>query len=322
MNSVEQLASGQKDAVERAIERALHSDIPLARQIAAHSNRGGKRIRPALVLYCHALCGGEHRNIADIAAAVELMHAATLLHDDVLDESTLRRGHATVHKHWGNRAAILGGDFLFSRSVQLIAKYCGMPGVICALDTAIELSEGEFIQIMTRKNASITRKDALRIASAKTASLFSAACFLGACAAKTPQTLREKLTLYGRKLGMAFQIIDDILDYRSDSGKLGKNLGGDMRQGRMTLPVILARRHANKTERDFLTRVFQENEIRASDFECLVELIENRQGFAKARLCAENYALEAQNALCVFDHHHSAYAALLRLSRHAVDRQT
>ncbi|MDO5692235.1 MAG: polyprenyl synthetase family protein [Pseudomonadota bacterium] len=227
--------------VDAAIVRRLASEVPLVGQVARYIvSAGGKRLRPVLlVLTCQAL-GRPHPQRHNLAAVVEFIHTATLLHDDVVDESTLRRGRATANEVFGNPASVLVGDFLYSRAFQMMVESGNMRIMQVLADATNVIAEGEVLQLMNMHDASLDEAGYLRVIRSKTAKLFEASCRLAAILADSPPELEEACAEYGQSLGTAFQVIDDVLDYDGDATEMGKNLGDDLREGKATLPLILA----------------------------------------------------------------------------------
>ena len=227
--------------VDRVIGQRLTSTVPLVGQISQYIiAAGGKRLRPALLLMvCGALSyQGLHRHT--LAAVVELIHTATLLHDDVVDASTLRRGRATANETFGNPASVLVGDFLHTRSFQMMVETGSMRVMEILSEATNIIAEGEVLQLMNMHDASLTETDYLKVIRSKTAKLFEASARLGAVLAGSPTHIEEACATYGQALGTAFQIIDDVLDYDGNAAEMGKNLGDDLREGKATLPLIAA----------------------------------------------------------------------------------
>ena len=230
------------DLLDRKLRTSLESDVALVRSIAEYIvSGGGKRLRPLLVFISAQALGADPKCslVVDLAATVELIHTATLLHDDVVDESALRRGRATANAEFGNAASVLVGDFLYSRAFQVMVG-TGQMRVLALLSEATNrIAEGEVMQLMALGNLGLTEADYMRVIEAKTAKLFEAAGALGAIAAGAPAATERALAEYARRLGVAFQIADDVLDYRGDVGTLGKSLGDDLAEGKLTLPIII-----------------------------------------------------------------------------------
>ena len=227
--------------VDGVLRASLDSDVALIRQIAEYIiGGGGKRLRPALVLLAARACGYQGREHYTLAAVVEMIHTATLLHDDVVDESDLRRGHATANATFGNAASVLVGDFLYSRAFQLMVNDGSMRVLEILSQATNVIAEGEVLQLMHSRNPDLTETDYLTVIQRKTAKLFEAAAQLGAVLGKAPLERERGLARYGMHLGTAFQLVDDVLDYSGDLTAIGKNLGDDLAEGKMTLPLIRA----------------------------------------------------------------------------------
>ena len=232
--------------MDAVIEQRLASDVPLVGQISRYIvAAGGKRLRPALLLLmCGALnCRSEQR--LNLAAVVEFIHTATLLHDDVVDESTLRRGRPTANEAFGNPASVLVGDFLYSRAFQMMVDAESMRVMQVLADATNVIAEGEVLQLMNMHDASLDEEGYLRVIRSKTAKLFEASARLGAILAGQSPVIEEACATYGQALGTAFQVIDDVLDYDGNTAEMGKNLGDDLREGKATLPLILAIQRGN-----------------------------------------------------------------------------
>lgn len=235
------LAATDMAAVDQLIRARLASDVVLVNQVAEHIiGSGGKRLRPLVHLLAARASGYTGADHIQLAAVIEFIHTSTLLHDDVVDDSHLRRGRRTAHEVWGNAASVLVGDFLYSRSFQMMVEVDSMAVMRILADTTNRIAEGEVLQLLNIGNPDTTEDAYLDVIERKTAVLFSAATRLGAVLAGLPQAQAEALARYGLELGLAFQIADDVLDYESDAATLGKNIGEDLAEGKPTLPLILA----------------------------------------------------------------------------------
>ncbi len=236
-------------AVDHTIRQQLHSHVVLIDQLAAYIiNSGGKRLRPALVVLAARACDYRGNKHIDAAAIIEFIHTATLLHDDVVDDSELRRGRQTAHVIWGNEASVLVGDFLYSRSFQMMVDIDSMRVMKILADTTNTIAEGEVMQLLNCHDPDTTEERYMDVIYCKTAKLFEAAAQLGAVLAGRPEPEERALAGYGRRLGIAFQLIDDMLDYSASNEELGKNIGDDLAEGKPTLPLIYAIRHGNAEE--------------------------------------------------------------------------
>jgi octaprenyl-diphosphate synthase len=247
------------EAVNAVIRRQLHSDVPLVNQIAEYIiSAGGKRIRPALVLLianAHGYRGTDHH---ELAAVVEFIHTATLLHDDVVDESSLRRGRETANALFGNAASVLVGDFVYSRAFQMMVAVGDMRVMQILADATNVIAEGEVLQLLNMHDPDVTEERYLQVIRSKTAKLFEAAAQLGALVAGAPESGIKAAADYGRSLGTAFQLIDDVLDYSGNASDIGKNVGDDLREGKPTLPLIYLMQHGEPSQRE-LVRACIEN---------------------------------------------------------------
>jgi octaprenyl-diphosphate synthase len=251
LSALRALVTSDLERVNRVILEQSKSDTSLISDVAAHIiAAGGKRLRPCLTIASAKLCGYAGERHIRLAACVEFIHTATLLHDDVVDESALRRGEQTANAVFGNQSSVLVGDFLFSRSFQLMVADGSLDVLKILADASATISEGEVQQLMVSHDLGITREQYEQVISAKTAALFAAACEIGAIVSEQPQQ-REPLRRYGHALGMAFQMADDALDYASSEAELGKTIGDDFREGKVTMPVMLAYQRGSPSERAF-----------------------------------------------------------------------
>ena len=315
---IQTLAAPDMDAVDALIRRRLSSDVVLINQIADHIiSAGGKRLRPMLVMLAgHAVgqAGPEHHQLA---AIIEFIHTSTLLHDDVVDESSLRRGRSTANALWGNAPSVLVGDFLYSRSFQLMVELDRMPVMRILADTTNRIAEGEVLQLLHVHNPDTDEAAYLRVIERKTAVLFAAATRLGAMLAGADEATAQRLHDYGLNLGYAFQIADDVLDYASDAETLGKNLGDDLAEGKATLPLIHAIRHADPATAGRLRAAIETGDNAA--LPAVIEAIHATGGLDYSRRRALDYAQRAGTALDGLAD--NDYVAALRgLSAYAVSR--
>ena len=298
------LIAGDMQQVDRVIAQRLASGVPLVGQVSHYIiAAGGKRLRPALLLLlCGALgCAREER--FELAAVVEFIHTATLLHDDVVDESSLRRGHDTANAIWGNQPSVLVGDFLFTRAFQLMVED-GSLEVLAVLSNASALiAEGEVAQLITSNDTSTTEQAYLDVIRGKTAQLFAAAARVGAIVAERPKAEADALESYGMNLGIAFQLVDDALDYAARQAELGKTVGDDFREGKITLPVILAFMRGSEEERRFWRRTLEEGQQDETDLAEAVRLIEKHGTIADTLARARHYGAIARDALGLFPDH-------------------
>ncbi|HUP92008.1 MAG TPA: polyprenyl synthetase family protein [Solimonas sp.] len=279
-------------AVDRLIVARLSSEVALINDIGGYIvAAGGKRLRPALVLLSARALGCGSPEPVLLAATIEFIHTATLLHDDVVDESGLRRGRKTANAVWGNAGAVLSGDFLYSRSFQMMVEAGRMDVMRLLADTTNAIAEGEVLQLLNCGDPDVSEERYLRVIELKTARLFEAACRLGAIAADQPKDVQDRMGRYGHCLGMAFQLVDDLLDYIADPAVSGKNLGTDLAEGKPTLPLIHAMRHAPADQAGLIR-----DAIRHGRVERLGEVlsaVHATGAIAYARALAERYSAEA-----------------------------
>jgi len=294
--SVRALAAADMAAVDALIRKRLTSDVALVHAVGEHIvGGGGKRLRPMLhVLAARAAgyAGGEH---VQLAAIVEFIHTATLLHDDVVDGSDLRRGRKTANALWGNAASVLVGDFLYSRAFQLMVELDRMRVMGILADTTNAIAEGEVLQLLNLGNPDIDEAAYLRVIERKTAVLFAAATQLGAVLADLSEKQERALREYGMQLGFAFQIADDLLDYVSDAQTLGKNIGDDLAEGKPTLPLIYAIERATPAQAETLRHALSSE--RLSSLDAIVQAIRESGAVARVRERAQNHADAARAAL-------------------------
>lgn len=289
-------------AVNRVIVAHMQSEVALIPQLAAHIvAAGGKRIRPLLTLACARLCGYERgmRHV-DLAACVEFIHTATLLHDDVVDESVLRRGAASANAVFGNQASVLVGDFLFSRAFQLMTADGSLTVLRILSDASATIAEGEVLQLVTQNDLSTTEARYLDVIRGKTAALFAAACEVGAVVAGRSEAEQAMLAEYGRCIGTAFQLVDDALDYAADEQRLGKTVGDDFREGKITLPVLVAYHAGSAEEQAFWRRTLEDTDQAEGDLEHALTLLSACGAIGATITRAEEFAARAKAALAGF----------------------
>ena len=284
--------------VNRVIGEQVKSDVPLISAVASHLiAAGGKRLRPSLTLASAALCDYQGDRHVHLAACVEFIHTATLLHDDVVDESALRRGEATANAVWGNKSSVLVGDFILSRAFQLMVADGSLDVLKVLSDAAAIIAAGEVQQLMASHDLSITQATYESIIGAKTAALFAAACDIGAIVANTPQW-RSALRDYGYALGMTFQLVDDVLDYAADEKTLGKAIGDDFRDGKITMPILVAYSRATADEKLFWERTLAAgSSLQASDLTMAISLLKQHDALEATFRRAETYCASAITAL-------------------------
>jgi octaprenyl-diphosphate synthase len=288
-------------ACNRAIVARMDSPVSLIPQLAAHIvAAGGKRLRPVLTLACARMCGYAGERHVQLAACVEFIHTATLLHDDVVDESVLRRGLASANAIFGNKASVLVGDFLFARAFQLMVEDGSLEVLAILSRAAATIAEGEVLQLSTQNDLSTSVEQYLDVIGGKTAALFAAACKVGGVVAERPAAEVAALAEYGTAIGMAFQLVDDALDYAADQVKLGKTVGDDFREGKITLPVLAAFHAGTPGERAFWSRTIEQSEQTDADLEEALVLMERRGAIQATFARARRFADLAQRALAPF----------------------
>ncbi len=284
--------------VNTLIVENMHSDVKLIPKLAEYLiAAGGKRIRPLLTLAATSICAGPMEKSYHLAAAVEFIHTATLLHDDVVDESHERRGKKTANLVFGNQASVLVGDFLFSKSFQMMVQTGSLDVLRILSNAAAIIAQGEVLQLITTNNIETSMDEYLKVIESKTAALFSAACEVGAVISGKDQHTAKALHDYGMNLGIAFQMIDDALDYSANQQKLGKELGDDFKEGKMTAPVIFAIAEANEEERTFWKRTLGYKNQTDTDFDRALTLITKHQTLDKTINQARHFAARAIESL-------------------------
>lgn len=285
-------------AVNAEILRRMQSPVALIPQLASYLiAAGGKRIRPLLTLACTQIYGGDMTRAHGLSTSVEFIHTATLLHDDVVDESIERRGQKAANLIFGNQASVLVGDFLFARAFQLMTDD-GSLDVLRILSTASAIiTEGEVLQLTTAGNLSTTQEEYIDVIKAKTAALFAAACEVGPIIADADKSDAEAMADFGMNLGIAFQIADDALDYNAAREKLGKTVGDDFREGKMTLPIILALENADEDEQAFWSRTIEKKDQKDGDLATAQAILAKHNAVERTLQTAHEYATHAQLAL-------------------------
>ncbi|HWA30977.1 MAG TPA: polyprenyl synthetase family protein [Rhizomicrobium sp.] len=292
------LVAQDMTATDRAIHERLGSAVALIPELATHLiDSGGKRLRPLLTLAAARMCGYAGDKHVRLAAAVEFIHTATLLHDDVVDASELRRGKLAANLVWGNKPTILVGDFLFSRAFQLMVETGKMDVLDVLAGASAVISEGEVLQLKSANNLKTTEEDYLRVIEAKTATLFSASAESGALLAGAPADQVAGLKAYGHNLGIAFQLVDDALDYSGRAAQMGKSVGDDFREAKVTLPVILAFSRADEEARRFWTRTIETGPQHEVDLKRAIAYVEDTGAIADTRDMARRYVEAACKAL-------------------------
>jgi len=295
------LVAGDMELVNQTILSRTGSEVTMIPEVANHLiSSGGKRLRPILTLAAAGLCGYRGEGHVKLAAAVEFMHTATLLHDDVVDESDLRRGKAAARVLWGNEASVLVGDFLLGQAFKMMVEVGSLPCLDVLSTAAAVIAEGEVMQLSAAKDTATTEDAYLAVIRAKTAALFAAACEVGPILAQRDKSEIAACRGYGANLGVAFQLIDDALDYGGSAAKLGKNVGDDFREGKITLPVVLSFRRGSAKDREFWRRTLEKGEIVDGDLEIALAMMKRHRALEDAIERARHYGAMARDALELF----------------------
>lgn len=298
LEQIQAIVAPDLQAVEKEMLTAMQSDVSLICDVSQHIIRGGKRIRPLLALLMSRLFGETSSPQIILASTIEFIHTATLLHDDVVDNSTMRRGIATANNVWGNEASVLVGDFLYSRAFQLLVDMNEHPLMLLLAKAINVMAEGEVLQLMSRHDSSTDEAIYFRIIHAKTAVLFQAACEMAATLAKTNTHNIQQAAQFGQHVGLAFQLTDDALDYSGDAQQLGKNIGDDLAEGKVTLPLIHALQHANEQEKQLITHIIATGEL--TQLDNIQAIIERHQSVAYTLSHAKHHQQQAIQALQLF----------------------
>lgn len=283
-------------AVNQLIIDQLHSDVGLVENIGHYLvEAGGKRLRPLLVLLTANALGYTGKDHLSLAAVIEFIHTATLLHDDVVDVSSLRRGRPTANAQWGNAPSVLVGDFLYSRAFQMMVKIGSMDVMAILSDTTNTIAEGEVQQLVNAKDPKVTEENYFQVIDKKTAILFAAACEVAAVASNATPAQRNAVNIYGRKVGVAFQLVDDALDYTSDAATLGKNVGDDLAEGKPTLPLIYAMRTGTAAQAELIATAIRNGD--ASQLPAILEIVQATGGMTYTLDCAKQQVQDALQQL-------------------------
>jgi octaprenyl-diphosphate synthase len=301
LDELQRLVAEDLHVVNALILKNMHSPVPLIPQLAGHLiAAGGKRLRPMLTLAAARMCsyrGGRHQALA---ACVEFIHTATLLHDDVVDESDLRRGKAAARMEWGNQASVLVGDFLLGQAFKMMVEVGSLRALEILSAAAAVIAEGEVMQLSAAKNTATTEDEYLAVIRAKTAELFAAACEVGPVIAGRPRAEQAACRSFGMNLGIAFQLVDDALDYGGKAARLGKNVGDDFREGKITLPVVLAFRRGSDGERTFWQRTLERGDMTEADLDHAIALMTKHRAIEDTVTRARHYGAIAKDALALF----------------------
>ena len=296
-----ELVADDMERVNKLVLSRTGSDVAMIPEVAQHLiSSGGKRLRPMLTIAAAQMCGYRGDGHIKLAASVEFMHTATLLHDDVVDESDMRRGRLAARMLWGNPASVLVGDFLLGQAFRMMVEVGSLDALDILSQAAAIIAEGEVMQLAAAKNTATTEDEYLAVIRAKTASLFSAACEVGPVVGGRNRSERAAFRSYGANLGLAFQLIDDALDYGGNSADLGKQVGDDFREGKITLPVVLAYRRGSDADREFWKRVLEQESIREGDLDRAVALMESQRAIEDTIERARHYGAVARDALAPF----------------------
>jgi len=301
MESALSLIETELRAVERQFRKDLESDVHLIRKVGEYVlSSGGKRIRPALLLLSAKLCGYEgHRHIA-IASVIEFIHTATLLHDDVVDNASLRRGLVSANRRWGNEASVLVGDYLFSKSFSIMVEDGDLDILRIISGATTRIAEGEVVQLASMSDLDLTEERYLEVVKSKTAVLLATACQAGAILGKAPRDRERALHDFGMDLGIAFQLVDDTLDYVSSEEQFGKTIGHDLREGKITLPLIHALRRCTPAEKRELSEIIRSETLEERDFLKVVSLVKAYDGIEFTMETARGYVGRGKSRLSAF----------------------
>ncbi len=302
LTTLTSLVRADLEACNRLIVERMQSPVALIPQLAAHIvAAGGKRLRPLLTLAAARLAGYRGERHVALAACVEFIHTATLLHDDVVDESALRRGQASANALFGNKPSVLVGDFLFARAFQVMVADGSLEVLRILAEASATIAEGEVLQLVIQNDTSSTEAQYLEVIEGKTAALFAAATEVGAVVAGCDAARQAALRAYGHNLGVAFQLVDDALDYSAEQERLGKTVGDDFREGKITLPVLLAFARGSAEERVFWRRTIEDREQADGDLATAIALMQKHRAFADTVARARDYGAKALAALAAFE---------------------
>ncbi len=295
------LVAADLQRVNSTILSRTGSEVTMIPEVANHLiNSGGKRLRPILTLALARLTNYAGDGHIKLAAAVEFMHTATLLHDDVVDESELRRGRLAARMLWGNEASVLVGDFLLGQAFKMMVEVGNLKALEILSSAAAVIAEGEVMQLAAAKNTATTEDEYIAVIRAKTAELFAAACEVGPVLSTRPRDEQTACRSFGMNLGITFQLVDDVLDYGGAAAKLGKNVGDDFREGKITLPVVLAFRRGSDAEREFWRRTLEQGEASDADLEHAIGLMVKHRALEDSIGRAHHYGAIARDALALF----------------------
>ena len=285
-------------AVNDFIVEQLYSEVALVESIGHYIvDAGGKRMRPVLTLLAARSCGIESQKHIPMAAVIELIHTATLLHDDVVDMSTLRRGRPTVNAEWNNPSSVLVGDFIYSRAFQILVQIGNMRIMEIIADTTNKIAEGEVLQLIAKNNPEFSEVSYMQVIESKTAILFQAAAQCGALLGNVEPDIEAALTEFGVRIGTAFQLVDDVLDYAGDAADHGKNIGADLAEGKPTLPLIYAMENGSGSEKDLIREALKNEQLSGQILQDVIEIVRNSGGLEYTKNQANTHAQAAQKCL-------------------------
>ena len=318
LQSLREFTANDMQRVNQVIEHHLSSDVVLINQLSQHIiHSGGKRLRPMLVMLASRACGYDGDNDALLAAIVEFIHTATLLHDDVVDDSDMRRGQETASSIWGNEAAVLVGDYLYSRAFQMMVMVQSLSIMNLMADTTNTIAQGEVMQLLNINEPDTSEEKYHQVIYSKTACLFEAACKIGAIMTDSGEVLEKALGEYGKHLGIAFQLVDDALDYEADSAELGKNVGDDLAEGKPTLPLIYAMQKCNESENLLIRQAIVQGGL--DQIDAITQIIKSTGALDYTHQQAIHHASLAKQALTALPA--SPYLEALRfIADYAVER--
>jgi octaprenyl-diphosphate synthase len=321
MESVLALIGDDLKSVERQFKKDLESNVPLIRKVGEYVlSSGGKRIRPALLLLAARLMNYQGERHIPLASVVEFIHTATLLHDDVVDSANIRRGLASANTLWGNEASVLVGDFLFSKSFSLMVANGDLNILRVLADATTQIAEGEVLQLICTSDVDITEERYIEVVVCKTAVLLAAACQAGAILGNASPEQEAALASFGMELGIAFQLMDDTLDYIADEKEFGKNIGHDLEEGKITLPLIEALRLCSEDERETIGEIVTKDELERDDFDKVFEIVSRFGGIDYTINKARQYIASAKSHLEIFDDS-PLRSALFKLADYVVTRE-
>ena len=302
LHNLKKLIKKEFNETDKLIKNQINSDVNRIPKLSKHIiDLGGKRLRPMLTISCAKMLKIRNKNHIKLAAAVELLHTATLLHDDVVDESVYRRGEKTSHTLWDNKSSILVGDFLLGKAFQLMVETNSIECLNILSNAAAIIAEGEVLQLVETNNINIKETNYIKIIESKTAALFSSACEVGGVVSGANKSQKKKLFNFGKNLGTAFQLIDDALDYEGSSTKMGKNNGDDFYDGKVTLPVILAINNADKKEKDFWKNTFNKKVRNKTDLKIAKKIIKDKDTINQTLILANKYGEKAKHIMKDFE---------------------